>query len=100
VTLDWRSPPEEAVAEGAPWALDIIDDGEGLSAAGLSHLQTALNGQRYEQLGGLGLMLSDLIARAHGGRLLLLNGTAGLHLQITGEGQPGPSPLDVTRFTI
>jgi len=100
VTLDWRSQPEEANAERSPWALDITDDGEGLSAASLSHLQTALNGQRYEQLGGLGLMLSDLIARAHGGRLLLLDGTSGLHLQLTGEGQPGPLPLGVTRFTI
>jgi hypothetical protein len=32
--------------------------------------------------------------------LLLLDGTSGLHLQLTGEGQPGPLPLGVTRFTI
>jgi signal transduction histidine kinase len=38
----------------------------------LSQLQAAIAAQAYEGNTGLGLMLADLIARAHGGKLLLL----------------------------
>jgi signal transduction histidine kinase len=100
VTLNWQAADESTHGKPAMWALDIIDDGQGLSPTSLAHLQSALNGQRYEQLGGLGLMLADLIARAHGGRLLLLSGDAGLHLRMTGK-EPSNSPAPgVTRFTI
>ncbi len=103
VTLAWQAwPAASDAATGTPtqWALDITDDGEGLGAADLAHLQTALDGQRYEQFGGLGMMLADLIARAHGGRLWLLDGTSGLHLRITGDDLPCPPAAGVTRFTI
>jgi signal transduction histidine kinase len=100
VTLDWQSQNAATAGTPAQWAVDIADDGQGLSPAALAQLQASLNGQRYEQLGGLGLMLADLIARAHGGRLLLLSGHAGLHLRLSGNDHPAPSASGVTRFTI
>lgn len=51
--------------------LALGDDGPGLSAERLHTLQTALDREDYADFTGLGLILCDLIARAHGGRLRL-----------------------------
>jgi hypothetical protein len=52
-------------------------------------LQAAIDAQAYEGRTGLGLMLADLVARAHGGKLVLADDARGfaavLHL---GEGEP------------
>jgi signal transduction histidine kinase len=55
----------------------LDDDGPGLPAERLQTLQTALDREDYADFTGLGLILSDLVARAHGGRLELGHGALG-----------------------
>jgi signal transduction histidine kinase len=55
----------------------LNDDGPGIAADRLAQLQTALDREDYAGFTGLGLILSDLVARAHGGRLRLRHGTPG-----------------------
>jgi signal transduction histidine kinase len=70
-----------------PHSLQIADDGPGMDAAQREVLQQALSAQAYERLSGMGLMLADRVARAHGGMLTLDEAPSGfvatLHL-----GQP------------
>jgi len=56
----------------APGTLRLHDDGPGVDSERLAQLQAAIAAQAYEGNTGLGLMLADLIARAHGGQLALL----------------------------
>ncbi len=58
--------------------LEIADDGPGVDATALHHLQQALSEQAYERLSGMGLMLADRVARAHGGALALASSGSGL----------------------
>ncbi|WP_019561585.1 sensor histidine kinase [Caldimonas manganoxidans] len=51
--------------------LRLRDDGPGLPEARRRAIQQALDEQAYEGQVGLGLMLADLVARAHGGRVTL-----------------------------
>ncbi len=55
----------------------LNDDGPGIAADRLAQLQTALDREDYAGFTGLGLILSDLVARAHGGRLRLGHGAQG-----------------------
>lgn len=55
----------------APGVLRVLDDGRGVDATRRDALQQALDAQDYEGRTGLGLMLADRVARAHGGRLRL-----------------------------
>lgn len=50
----------------------LHDNGSGLADTDRARLQAALDSQDYDNLTGLGLMLADLVARAHEGRLLLM----------------------------
>ncbi|OYU98425.1 MAG: two-component sensor histidine kinase, partial [Burkholderiales bacterium PBB5] len=52
--------------------LELHDDGRGLAGAQALQMQALLDARRYERPVGLGLMLADLVARAHGSRLQLL----------------------------
>lgn len=52
-------------------SLTLRDDGRGVEPERLAELQDALDTQAYEGRMGLGLMLADLVARAHGGRVHL-----------------------------
>lgn len=61
----------------APQRLRVQDDGSGLPAAQRQALQQALDAEDYVGRTGLGLMLADLVARAHGGRLQLPETAAG-----------------------
>lgn len=64
--------------------LRLSDNGSGLTAEDLQSLQRQLDQQDYEHMRGLGLVLADLVCRAHGGRLLLVPSDQGcvidLHL--------------------
>jgi signal transduction histidine kinase len=51
--------------------LQLRDDGRGLDAPRREALAQALAEERYADTGGLGLMLADRVARAHGGRVTL-----------------------------
>lgn len=64
----------EPAGEGG---LALRDDGPGLAPAQRRRLQAALDEQAYEDIGGLGLMLADRVARAHGGRLRLVDSDVG-----------------------
>jgi len=55
----------------APGRLLVTDDGQGTDPQRLAALRAALDAQNYQGQTGLGLMLADLVARAHGGRLHL-----------------------------
>lgn len=70
----------------------VSDDGTGLSDADLMRLQSALDEQSYEEQMGLGLMLADLVARAHGGRLRLIRSAAGCTVEIGLGKPPGANP--------
>ena len=59
------------VTAPAPGRLLLQDDGQGADPPRLSALRAALREQAYEGRTGLGLMLADLVARAHGGHLQL-----------------------------
>jgi signal transduction histidine kinase len=55
----------------APPAITLQDDGPGIDGGRHRVLAAALAAQAYEGATGLGLMLADLVARAHGGVLEL-----------------------------
>ena len=57
--------------------LALHDDGPGVEPAQREALDAALQAQDYEGRMGLGLMLGDLVARAHGGSLRLPPAEAG-----------------------
>lgn len=65
-----------------PNTVRVQDDGPGTDAARRLELQTALGGQSYEGHTGLGLMLADLVARSHGGQLLLPDGAEGFTAEL------------------
>ncbi|HSW24392.1 MAG TPA: HAMP domain-containing sensor histidine kinase [Burkholderiaceae bacterium] len=60
------------VSTPAADTLRLDDDGPGVSAERRLALQAALDTQTYDGVPGLGLTLADLVARAHGGRLKLV----------------------------
>lgn len=62
--------------------LRLHDDGVGADAARRQAWQDALDHQDYQGRTGLGLMLADLVARAHGGRLLLPQTATGFALEM------------------
>lgn len=55
----------------SPDCLRMRDDGPGVTRDRRRSLQAALDAQTYDGVTGLGLMLADRVARAHGGRLRL-----------------------------
>ncbi len=74
------------VSTPAPQVLRVADDGPGVDAQRRAQLQQALDAKGTDTPPGLGLLLADLVARSHGGRLQLLpSATSGfvaeLHLQ-------------------
>ncbi len=72
--------------------LRVEDDGPGVDPARRRELQAAIDAQDYEGLTGLGLMLADLVARAHGGSLSLPEQARGfvVVLQLAPGWTPGP----------
>ena len=97
------------VSTAQPQVLRVVDDGPGVDAQRRAQLQQALDAGGTEQPAGLGLLLADLVARSHGGRLRLLPGAPGfvveLHLQAAGGGlspgddsPPASSPASAPAF--
>jgi signal transduction histidine kinase len=66
----------------APGTLRVHDDGPGATPARRQELASALAAQDYEGHTGLGLMLADLVARAHGGLLTLVEVPVGFALDL------------------
>jgi signal transduction histidine kinase len=72
----------------APATLRIDDDGPGVDAERLARLREAIDSARTTEATGLGLVLADRVARAHGGRLLLPDTAQGfaVELRLQAEG--------------
>lgn len=66
----------------APATLWLRDDGDGVDAPRRAALQAAIDAQDYEGRTGLGLMLADRVARAHGGALRLPQVTRGFAVEL------------------
>jgi signal transduction histidine kinase len=80
------------VSQPQAGTLRLHDDGPGVSAERRAALQAALAGQAYTGNTGLGLMLADLIARSHGGRLTLAPVSSGFAVDLTMDaGAPAAS---------
>lgn len=65
------------VRQPAGGAIELEDDGPGIAPEAMQALQHALDTDDHRQRTGLGLMLADRVARAHGGRLRLAAGDGG-----------------------
>lgn len=74
--------------EGDGERLILADDGQGVAPDRRADLQAALDAQDYEGRMGLGLMLTDLVVRAHGGRLNLPAAQRGFVVELV----LGPAP--------
>lgn len=74
---------------GALW---LHDDGPGVPAERRAALQQALADQAYSGNTGLGLMLADLIARSHGGRLTIAEVSAGFAVDLAVDAAPQQLP--------
>ncbi len=62
--------------------LVVRDDGPGVAHERRAALQAAIDTQRYQGVTGLGLMLADRVARAHGGRLCLPASESGFAVEL------------------
>ena len=78
------------VSQAAPGTVRVEDDGPGATAPRLGELRAAIRAQDYEMHTGLGLMLADLVARAHGGGLTLPESTQGFVVDLV----LGAAPAD------
>lgn len=76
----------EPLAQGG---LRVRDDGPGVLPAKRERLQAAIDDQRYEGATGLGLMMADRVARAHGGRLHLAPAATGFAVELRFDAAPG-----------
>ena len=72
--------------------ISLTDDGPGIPEARLHELQRALALQDYDGAMGLGLMMADMVARAHGGTLNIMNSgpDLGLTAELTLRRRPRP----------
>ena len=62
--------------------LRVQDDGPGVDPAWRRELRAAIDAQGYAGRTGLGLMLADLVARAHGGDLSLPDSANGFAVEL------------------
>ncbi|MFG6413731.1 sensor histidine kinase [Roseateles sp. DC23W] len=75
-----------------PNCVQLVDDGRGASPERVAELQHAITSEQYEGRMGLGLMLADIVARAHGGsvRLLAVPQGFGVELDLGGPAAAAP----------
>jgi len=85
-----------------PRLLRLCDDGPGIDARRRAALQQSIDDGTYRGMSGLGLMLCDRVARAHGGHLRLLEAAAGFALEIDlGDRNDGnPTGADAVHATV
>ncbi len=76
------------VSQRQPQTLHLQDDGPGVPEAERLRLQQALDDEAYEGVTGLGLMLADRVARAHGGRVRLPPTDHGFAVELSLLGLP------------
>lgn len=69
-------------ADGDQTRIAVSDDGSGIAEPERLRLQAALDAQSYDEQTGLGLMLADLVARAHGGFVRLLHADHGCTVEL------------------
>lgn len=69
--------------EARAGVLRLRDDGPGVGAGRRAALNQALQSQQYDGCTGLGLMMVDRVARAHGGGLRVLDSTAGFEVELS-----------------
>ena len=62
--------------------LRVHDDGPGVDPARRRELRAAIDAQDYAGRTGLGLMLADLVARAHGGGLSIPEDARGFTVEL------------------
>jgi signal transduction histidine kinase len=67
----------------------VADDGRGAEPQRLAQLRDAVRTQNYDGTTGLGLMLADLVSRAHGGRLELPDAVEGFVAELVLRGEGG-----------
>lgn len=80
-----------AISVPAPGVVRLADDGPGVPPERLQMLRAAIQAQDYDNTVGLGLMLSDLVARSHGGALSLPDSPSGFTVDLAlGAGSAGP----------
>ncbi|MBO9513407.1 MAG: HAMP domain-containing histidine kinase [Variovorax sp.] len=60
----------------------LVDDGPGVDASARARIEALLAGRRDEASTGLGLILADRVARAHGGWLRLVDAGQGFGIEI------------------
>lgn len=70
--------------------ITVADNGPGIPASRLAELQATLASQHYAGHTGLGLMLADMVARAHGGTLQIGNREVGMAAEMTLRRMPKP----------
>jgi len=75
-------------ANGEGACISLRDDGPGITPVHFTALQDALQAQDYEGHMGLGLMLADMVARAHGGHVMLLPQASGFTVELWLGGNP------------
>lgn len=66
----------------AAQTLRVHDDGPGVDVAQRQRLQQAMDQQAYEGHTGLGMMLADRVARAHGGSVVLSEVRSGFAVEL------------------
>jgi two-component system OmpR family sensor kinase len=70
------------VSQGQNTVIQVRDNGSGIPEVKRLQLQQALDAQDYAERTGLGLMLSDMVARAHGGSLQLCRENQGCAVEL------------------
>ena len=80
-----------ALQEGADTVLRVQDDGDGCQPHTKARLQQSLQQQAYGEgsaMRGLGLVLADLVARAHGGHTVLPDCASGFGIDLRWPAAP------------
>ena len=78
------------VSRGHDIVIRVRDNGSGILEDKRLHIQQALDAQDYTERTGLGLMLCDMVARAHGGRLQLSTENQGCAVELHFATLPPP----------